>query len=81
MTTELRRAVARELGTFVRSAGRVRPLVATITAQGLELRQKGTRTRYVLPWGVAWVQAAKLHAAEQAAARKAARAERRRARG
>lgn len=78
MTTELRKPVTRELSTLVRSAGRVRPLVATITAGGIELRQKGTRTRYLVPWGHAWVQGAKLHAAAVAAEKKALRDERRR---
>lgn len=77
MTTELRKAVARELPHVVRTPTGTRPLVATITAAGVELRAKGTRTRYLLPWGAAWIRAAALHAAAEKEARRAARAERR----
>lgn len=80
MPTPLRRAVSRETAKLVRLPQGVRPLVATLTAEGIELRAKGTRTPYLIPYGVAWVQGARLKAAAQVAERKAKRAERRAAR-
>jgi hypothetical protein len=38
------------------------PLVVTLTADGLQLREKGRRTRYLLPYGYAFVRAASLEA-------------------
>lgn len=49
-------------------------LVATVTPEGLYVREHRRRTSYLLPWGHAFVQAAKLAAdrirAEKAAERK-----------
>ncbi len=56
--TPLTRRVTRE-GAPARTP---RPLVATLTLAGLELREKGRRVSYLLPWGHACVHAAQLEA-------------------
>lgn len=70
MPTVLTKRVARETPKLVRMPQGIRPLIATLTPDGIELRAKGTRTRYLLPYGVAWVQGARLMAAQQAAEKK-----------
>jgi F0F1-type ATP synthase epsilon subunit len=76
MPTYLSRPVSRETSKLVRLPQGTRPLVVTLTADGIELRAKGTRRPYLIPYGVAWVQGAKLAAAAQMAERKARRAAR-----
>lgn len=68
--TQLRKPVIREVSATVRDAGRVRPLVIRLIDAGLELRQKGCRTTYLLPYGVAWIKAAQLAADARRAERK-----------
>ncbi len=80
MPTPLTKPIARETGRLVRTPTGVRPMIATLTAEGLELRAKGTRTRYLLPYGSAWIRAAQLAAAQQVAERKERRALRKLAR-
>lgn len=54
------------------SAGRMsRELVVEVTADFLVLREKGRRTKYLTPWGVAFIRAAK-DAADEARREKAA---------
>jgi hypothetical protein len=66
VTTRLERPVTRRIETPSRD------LVVTMTANGLELREAGRRTSYLLPWGVAFVRAASLSVqAERAAKRHA----------
>ena len=72
--TVLTRPVTRELDYLIRDRGRVRPMMATFTASGIELRAKGTRTSFLLPWGSAYVRAAQLAAAAKAAEKKQLRA-------
>jgi hypothetical protein len=47
-------------------------LVVGLTDYGFELRQKGSRQRYFLPYALAWLRAAELAAAARREARKAA---------
>ena len=70
--TQLHRPMIREVSVTVRDAGRVRPLVVGLTDYGFELRQKGSRQRYFLPYALAWLRAAELAAAARREARKAA---------
>lgn len=67
MTIRLHKPVARVVET-----DRYGPLVVTLTAEGLVLRQKGRRTRYLLPYGYAYVRGATL-AAQAIVASKPAR--------
>lgn len=55
-------------------------LVIEVAEEGLWMREKGRRTRYLLPYGRGYQMAAELHARREAQARKDARKERRRAR-
>lgn len=71
MTTRLDRPVRRRVETASRD------LVVTMTAAGLELREAGRRTSYLLPWGAAFLRAASLTAqAEVAEKRRAKKANR-----
>jgi hypothetical protein len=62
MTTVLTKPVARETPHWVRTPKRMRPLVVTLSREGILVRAKGTRKSYVLPYGTAWVKAAELEA-------------------
>lgn len=73
MPTRLTRSVARETSAFVRTPRGARPLIVTLTDEGLYVRAKGTRTSYLLPYHTAWVQAARLFAAAQVAEKTARR--------
>ena len=68
--TALTKPVTRELGYLVRDRGKTRPMMATMTASGIEFRAKGTRTSFLLPWGAAYVRSAQLAAAAKAAEKK-----------
>lgn len=67
--TRLTRAVRREVGSVNHG-----PLVVMLTEEGIYLRQKARRTKYLLPYGRAYQNAAQLFAdrlrAERASARK-----------
>lgn len=41
---------------------RSRPLIVTLAADGIQLREKGRRTSYLMPYGHAYVSAARLFA-------------------
>lgn len=78
MTTILTRPVTRAVATL-----RGRPLVITLCAEGIQFREKGRRTRYLLPYGAGFTLAARLFADEvrrqtirKQAERRAARARR-----
>lgn len=64
--------VAHETPALTRYRG-ARPIIVTITSAGLELRAKGTRQKYMLPFGIALGKAQELEADRIRAARKAAR--------
>lgn len=81
MTTVITKPVAREVPYRVRTPKATRPIIATLTVDGIALRAKGTRTTYVLPYGTARIRAAQLAAAAAAADRKAIRAARKLTRG
>lgn len=71
MTTRLDKPVRRRIDTGSRD------LVVTMTPAGLELREAGRRTAYLLPWGAAFLRAAALFAqAERADKRRAKKANR-----
>ena len=56
--------------------GRGRNLMVTLAPEGIILREKGTRTEYLLPYGVAFVRGAALKADADRRAKAAARKER-----
>jgi hypothetical protein len=68
MTTPLTRNVAREV---VRAG--TKPLIVTLTLAGVQFRVKGTRTSYLLPYGVAYTRAAHLEADQMIRSRRARR--------
>lgn len=80
MATKLTKSTAREVPSWVRTPKRMRPLIATLTPDGIELRAKGTRQTYLVPYGIAWITGAKLYAAAQVAEKKSAQIARRAAR-
>lgn len=57
MATKLGRPVSREVRSHELKAP---PLIVTLNAVGLELRVKGTRTRFLLPYELAYLRAAQL---------------------
>lgn len=57
----------------VRDAGQVRPLLIQVDPCGLELRQKGRRRGYSLPWGAIYELAAVAQARENARAKREAK--------
>lgn len=63
--TTLRHPVTRATGWTVRDAGKVRPIVVTLSPDGIRLRQFGRRACYVLPYPAAYGQAVKLAVAEK----------------
>lgn len=68
MTTRLTRPVRREIATPRHGA-----LIVTIAPEGLYYREKGRRTPFLLPHGVAFQRAVDLHVREQRAAKAATR--------
>jgi hypothetical protein len=60
--TVLNRKLNREVPATVREAGRRRAIILELRPGDpcMWLRQKGTRTRYALPYEVAYVQAVRL---------------------
>ncbi len=54
MTTRLDKPVRRRVETATRD------LIVSLTPSGIELRETGRRTTYLLPYGVAFVRAAYL---------------------
>lgn len=70
-TTRLTKPVFRLLVLETRSAHG--EFVISITAEGIYYRQKGRRTKYLLPHGHAFLQAAKLAADARRAERKTRR--------
>ena len=75
MATTLSKPVSRALST------RHYALVVTIAAEGIYYREKGRRRAFLLPHGTAFLSAVKLQVAADKAAKAAAAAERRKARG
>lgn len=73
MPRPITRPIIREIAT---PAGT--PLVVRLTAHGLEIREKRRRRAFLLPWGVAFVQAVRI---DVEAARRQKAAERRARRG
>lgn len=74
LITAVRTTTRREIPP---ATARSRPLIVTLRPEGLYLREKGRRTSYLLPWGRAYVQAARLAADAKVAAKRAAAKERR----
>jgi hypothetical protein len=72
MTTPLSKPVAR----VVRTSGTAPALVVTLTEAGIAFRIKGTRTSYLLPYGVAYTRAATLEADRTLAAKRSGRRQR-----
>lgn len=69
---EIKKPVRRKVRT-----GRGESLVVELAPEGIYLRERRRRTRYLLPYGVAFVRAAMLAAEEQRRTQKAARAAKR----
>ncbi len=73
--TDLTRPVRRKV-----TSQRGQPLVVALTPEGIWLREPRRRTAYLLPYGVAFMQAVRLHVEAErrakAAARKAKRQQR-----
>lgn len=67
--TRLTKPVVREVASGLAGP----PLIVTLTLGGLELRVKGTRTRYLLPWELAYLRAAQLVADERIRAKRSRR--------
>lgn len=59
-----------EVRATVRDGGRIKPLVIRVTPYEIEIRQKGARRGYSLPWQSVWVEAALAAAKLDKAARK-----------
>ena len=59
--TALVRPVTRETAQEIRDGGRVLPIIIEIHAGFMSLRQKGCRTKYALPYDVAYRYAVRLH--------------------
>lgn len=68
MTTRLSKPVAR--GVYAPRHG---DLVVTLTAEGIYYREKGRRTAFLIPHGVAFQRAVDLHIRQQRAEKKARR--------
>jgi hypothetical protein len=66
--TKLTRPLRREVSSLHHG-----PLIVLLTEEGLYLRQKGRRMKYLLPYGRAYQNAASLEADRQRAERKAKR--------
>lgn len=70
--TDLTRPVRRKVTT-----ARLQPLVVALTPEGIWLREPRRRTAYLMPYGVAFQQAVRMHVEAErrtkAAARKAKR--------
>lgn len=75
MATELNRKVKRRVYTR-----RGEPLVVTLTAEGVYLREAGRRTAFLVEYGFAYQIGAKMAAEAARAQRKAARKAKREAR-
>jgi hypothetical protein len=75
MATRLSRHVAREVST--RHWGE---LIVTLTPEGLELRQKGRRKRYVVGYGMIYQRGAEIEAVALKKEREARRKARKQAR-
>lgn len=58
--TPLRKPVRRQTDVLITERGRTRPIAFEARREGLALRQKGTRTEYLLPWRVAYLYASRL---------------------
>lgn len=72
--TRLTKPVRREVAAEVQR--RPTALVVTLTAAGVEFREKGRRTAYLLPYGVGYLKAAGMAADAIRRERKANRARR-----
>jgi hypothetical protein len=70
--TDLTRVVRRKVSTL-----RGQPLVIALSPDGIWLREPRRRTAFLLPYGVAFLQAVRLHVDAERRAKKAARAARR----
>lgn len=73
MTTPLTKPVSREVRL---NALAPRPMIVTLTESGITFRLKGTRTSYLLPYGVAHTRAATLEADRALAAKRSGRRQR-----
>lgn len=73
MATQLSKPVAR--GVYAPRHG---DLVVTLAAEGIYYREKGRRTSFLIPHGVAFQRAVQLHLTQQRAEKKAARVARKR---
>lgn len=69
-------AVARE----VQGSARMAPLIVKMTPEGIYFREKGRRTKYLLPYGTGWIVAARLYAEAERQRKKEERKARRAAR-
>lgn len=79
--TELTKPVTRFITVAdLERRGSIEVLAVTLSGEGLIMRKKGKRTRYVLPFTSAWWRAADLEAQRQMREKKAARAARKQAR-
>lgn len=67
--TELTRPVKRKVVTQ-----RSQPLVVTLAPEGIWLREPRRRVAYLMPYGTAFAQAARMYADAERAKKKAARA-------
>lgn len=74
MTTPLTKPVAREIPVL--AARGQTTMIVTLTEAGIEFRVKGTRTSYLLPYGVAYTRAATLEADRTLAAKRSGRRQR-----
>lgn len=72
LTSPAHRAVRRRVLTARGSA-----LVVQLSPEGIYLREAGKRTKFLLPYGVAFVQAARIHVDNERRAKAAARKTRR----
>lgn len=70
--TDLTRPVKRKVVT-----ARLQPLVVALTPEGIWLREPRRRTAYLMPYGVAFQQAVRMHVEAERRAKKAARAAKR----
>lgn len=70
--TDLTRPVKRKVVT-----SRLQPLVVALTPEGIWLREPRRRTAYLMPYGIAFQQAVRMHVESERRAKKAARAAKR----
>lgn len=80
MTDTLSRPTRRLTTALVRNAGRLKPVVVTLTGDRIELRLKGERRAYTMTASAAYVMAAHNHVLAERARRKAEREAKRKAR-